>query len=319
MCFERCKSGKRIGRRSGVHSDGKTHDGNSKKRSKRLLKPISAQQSFGGCPRRLRSVWFIWSVSSSWLNQTERINQTDQIDPNNGLPMLADFFSILPGRNCEGKDAMQPKQRVIEHIREAFRETEHPGDAFLQGSHEGCEPAESVAPFIGVTDWSQVDPSILDASYDVLSFFSEGGFRYFLPAYLIADLQDLLQTADPVFHLTNGFSDKVVKLPAGSRIYEQTIGKSAFVNPRRYGAMTWHDYARCRLSIFTREEAGAIVAYLEYKRDADPHGLYAKEINAALDSFWRDRAANAPRHQIVRRHLKEEAEYLRNIKGGTSG
>jgi len=60
-----------------------------------------------------------------------------------------------------------------------------------------------------------------------------------------------------------------------------------FVNPRRYGAMTWYDYARCQLSVFTREEAGAIVAYLEYKWDADPRGLNAEEINAALDTFWR--------------------------------
>ena len=188
---------------------------------------------------------------------------------------------------------------------------------FSAGEPRGLEPAESVAPFIGVTDWSQLEPVILDASYDALSYFSEGGFRYFLPAYLIADLQDQLQTADPVFHLTNGFSDEVVKMPAGSRIYERTIGKSAFVNPQRYGAMTWHDHARCRLSIFTREEAGAIVPYLEYKRDADSHGLYAEEINDALDSFWRDRAANAPTHQTVRRHLKEEADYLKDIGGGT--
>jgi hypothetical protein len=214
---------------------------------------------------------------------------------------------------------MQIKQRVIEHIRQAFCETERPGDAFLQGSHEGCEPGESVAPFMGVTDWSQLDPAILDASYNALSFFSEVGFRYFLPAYLIADLQVRLQTADPVFHLTNGFSDKVVKFPAGQRIYEKTIGKSAFVNPRRYGAMTWHDHARCQLSVFTREEAGAIVAYLEYKRDADPHGLYAEEINTALDSFWRDRAANGPTLQTIRQHLNEEAEYLRDIGDGKSG
>ena len=219
----------------------------------------------------------------------------------------------------ERKDAMEPKQQVIEHIRQAFRETERPGDAFLQASHEGCEPGESVAPFMGVTDWSQLDSTILDASYNALSFFSEGGFRYFLPAYMIADLEDLLQTADPVFHLTNGFSDEVVKMPEGPRIYEKTIGKSAFVNPRRYGAMTWHDYARCRLSVFTREEAGAIVAYLEYKRDADPHGLYAEKINAALDSFWQDRAATAPTHQRVRRHLKEEADYLKNIGDGKNG
>lgn len=216
----------------------------------------------------------------------------------------------------EGKVAMREKQRVIEHIRQAFRETERPGDAFLQGSHEGCEPGESVAPFIGITDWSQLNPTILDANYTVLSFLSEGGFRYFLPAYLIADLEERLQTAEPLFHLTNGFFDRVLKMPAGPRVYEKTIGKSAFVNPRRYGAMTWHDHARCQLSVFTREEAGAILAYLEYKRDKDPHGLNAEEINAALDSFWRDRAANGPTHQSVRQHLTEEAEYLREIGGG---
>lgn len=231
--------------------------------------------------------------------------------------MLSDSISIVLVRNAKG--AMQDNQRVIEHIRQAFRETERPGDAFLQGSHEGCEPGESVASFIGVTDWSQLDPAILDASYTALSFLSEGSFRYFLPAYLIADLQDRLQTADPLFHLTNGFSDKVVKVPAGQRIYEKTIGKSAFVNPRRYGAMTWHDQARTQLSVFTREEAGAIVAYLEYKRDTDSHGLNAEEINAALDSFWRDRSANGPTHQAVRQHLEDEAEYLREIGGGTNG
>lgn len=211
---------------------------------------------------------------------------------------------------------MQDKQRVIEHIRQAFHDTERPGDAFLQGSHEGCEPGESITPFMGVADWSQLDPAVLDAGYDALSFFSEGGFRYFLPAYLIADLQDRLQTADPAFHLTNGFFDKVVNIPTGNRIYEKTIGKSAFVNPQRYGAMTWHDHARCRLSVFTREEAGAILAYLKYKRESDIHRLNAGDIDAALDNFWRDRATNGPTHHEIRQHLKQEAEYLRDIGGG---
>ena len=116
-----------------------------------------------------------------------------------------------------------------------------------------------------------------------------------------------------------GFIDKVVKIPAGQRIYVKTIGKSAFINPRRYGAMTWHDHARCRLSVFTREEAQAIVAYLEYKRDADIHGLNADDIGAALDSFWRDRAAHGPMNQTVRQYRHEEAEYLRDRGGGANG
>ena len=133
---------------------------------------------------------------------------------------------------------------------------------------------------------------------------------------MIADLKDQLHTADPVFHLTNGFLDKAVKIPVGQRIYVKTIGKSAFINPRRYGAMTWHDHARCRLSVFTREEAQAIAAYLEYKRDADFYGLNTETIKAALDCFWRDRAANGPTHQAIRQYCHEEAEYLRDIARG---
>jgi hypothetical protein len=205
-------------------------------------------------------------------------------------------------------------QQVIDQIQDAFRETEHPGDPFLQGSQEGCEPAEVTAPFKGIAHWTQVDPAILDPNYTALSFFSEGGFRHFLPAFLVADLLGGLQTADPVFHLTNGFSDKLVKLPVGSGVYEKTIGKSAFVNPRRYGAMTWHDHARSQLSIFTREEAAAIVAYLEYKRGADLHGLNHEEIDAALDGFWHDRAKTAPTHEALRRHLQAEAEYIKNLR-----
>lgn len=209
---------------------------------------------------------------------------------------------------------MQDKQQLIELIQQAFRETEHPGDAFLQGSHEGCEPVEVTAPFKGVRHWTEIDEAILDPNYTALSFFSEGGFRHFLPAYLIADLSERLQTADPVFHLTNGFFDRTAKLPAGSRTFDKMIGRSGFVNPRRYGAMTWHDYARSKLAVFTREEAGAIVAYLEWKRDSDESGIDREEIDAALDGFWRRRAKEAPTQAELQRQIREEAEYLNHLK-----
>ncbi|MCC6139828.1 MAG: hypothetical protein IT389_04335 [Nitrospira sp.] len=202
---------------------------------------------------------------------------------------------------------------VAASIREAFRETEHPGDPFLVGSTEGCEPAEALAPFLGCSGWSEMSASILDAQYTALSFFSEGGFRYFLPAYLIADVAGQLNTADPLFHLTNGFSDRLVQLPAKHRVFEKVLGKSALVNPRRYGAMTWYDHARCRLSIFTKEESAASVAYLEYKRDADPHGPQVGDITAALELFWYDRALHAPDRPRLQQQMQEEAEYLRDL------
>jgi len=211
---------------------------------------------------------------------------------------------------------MQDTQRVIAHILQAFHDTEHPGDAFVQGSHEGCEPGESVASFIAVTDCLQLDPVVLDGSYDALSFFSEGGFWYFLPAYVIADPKDQLHTADPVFHLTNGFIDKAVKIPAGQRIYVKTIGKSAFINPRRYGAMTWHDHAHCRLSVFTRGGSASHRGLSGMQTGCGSHDLNTEAIKAALDCFWRDRAANGSTYQAIRQYRNEDAEYLRDIARG---
>lgn len=209
---------------------------------------------------------------------------------------------------------MADKQQVIELITQAFKETQHPGDAFLQGSQQGCEPAEVIAPFKGVNHWTEIDQAILDPNETALCFFTEGGFRQFLPAFLIADIQGLLQTADPVFHLTNGFvPDKTIEVPAGGRMHRRATGTSTLINPRLYGAMTWRDYALQRLSVFTREEARAIVAYLEYRRDADPHGINREDINAALNQFWRRRTEEAPTQEALRRHLEAEAEYFKDL------
>ncbi len=214
---------------------------------------------------------------------------------------------------------MNDKQTVIEKIRAAFQGLEFPGDNFLQGSFEGEEPFDEVTPFRGHEDWAAVETSLLDAHASALSFFSEAGFRFFLPAYLIADLKEELYTADPVFHLTHGFFDFTVKIPAGGRMFDIKSGKSTLINPRRYGAATINDYARYRLSIFTREEAGAIVAYLEYKRNHNPDSFDQPRIDAALESFWRERAHTAPSADILRQHLADEKEYLEAIRSEASG
>jgi hypothetical protein len=209
--------------------------------------------------------------------------------------------------------AMNNREAVIEQIYEAFEGNEFPGDGFLLGSFDGCEPFEEIKPFKGRDDWQAIDACLLDAHYAGLSFFSEAGLRYFLPAYLVADLKEELATADPLFTLVHGFSDVTVTHHTGSREFERTIGRRSLVNPRRYGAATFLDYARWRLSIFTREEAKAIVAYLKYKRESDPHSIEGDEIDAALSLFWLGRAENAPTASDLARHQREEEEYLPEI------
>ena len=165
-------------------------------------------------------------------------------------------------------------EALIERVRRAFATVERP-DPFLAGSRDGCEPEEETGPFRG-RDWRTLEAAFLDAHYCALSFFSEGALRYFLPAYLIADIRGELQTADPVFALTYGFET------------------DAFVNPIRYGAITMEDYARFRLSVFAREEASVIVDYLKFARDRDDIGLTRDAVDAALERFWLARLDRAP-------------------------
>ena len=205
---------------------------------------------------------------------------------------------------------MNNKETVIQIIRDTFGRNEYPGDNFLQGSFEGCEPYEEIEPFKGRTDWQTIEPALLDGHYSALSFFSEAGLRFFLPAYLIADLQEELQTAEPLFVLTHGFSEVAVEHQTKTRLFIRKTGRTVLLNPRRYGAMTFYDYACFRLSIFTREEAQAIVAYLHYKQAADPYKLNQQAIEAALTLYWVERAAKAPSAESLRQHLQEEADYL---------
>ncbi len=210
---------------------------------------------------------------------------------------------------------MGNKERVIKNIRDAFAANDYPGDQYLQGSFEGCEPAEEAGPFQGLKEWQTVEPAFLDAHAAALSFFSEAGLRFFLPAYLIADLQNRLLYADPLFQLTHGFFDGPTESPIAAFSLPRS-GKVALLNPRRYGAMTFYDYARYRLSIFTREEAAAIVTYLKYKRDVADSSFEKDGIEAALKLFWLERAQTAPSAESLKRYLVEQEQFLASIKDG---
>jgi hypothetical protein len=205
---------------------------------------------------------------------------------------------------------MHAKEMVIKEIMDAFAENEYPGDDYLQGSFEGPEPYEEIAAFKGKTEWKNIDAQLLDIHYSAINFFSEAGLRFFLPAYLIADLNEELKTAGPLFVLVHGFSDTAIQHQIKNRVFVRRTGKTAFVNPRRYGGMTFYDYARMRLSIFTREEAKAVVSYLQYKRDCDIYKIETEQIDAALNSYWLERAENAPLADSLKQHLIEEEEYL---------
>jgi uncharacterized protein DUF6714 len=165
--------------------------------------------------------------------------------------------------------------RLEAQIRMAFRDTPPPDPGDLRGSGEGDEPFLLEEEFRHVPDWRQVDVAFIDRAPDgfgsALSFFSSAAFRYYLPAYLLADLTNQLQQANPVFHLWHGLVDGHRDTP---------------VNDRRYGSWTWFEAISDRFRGFAPAEVAAIVAYLRYKSQHDELGLDRPMIEQALRNYW---------------------------------
>ncbi|HVT41171.1 MAG TPA: DUF6714 family protein [Gemmatimonadaceae bacterium] len=172
------------------------------------------------------------------------------------------------------------REALKELIRQAFANVERPGNWALRGGNEGDEPFLVEQEFSDKSDWRALDPAFLEQApsgySSALSFFSDEAFRYFLPAYLIADLDGALDRADPLFHLTHGLSDAV---------------RNTKLNERRFGDRTWFDARQHQFSVFSAWEAKAIVEYLRYKLDVVEFNR--EEITGALSNYWLARAGLA--------------------------
>lgn len=165
-------------------------------------------------------------------------------------------------------------------IRDAFADTPHPGDDRLVRS-VGDEPDEVVELFRGRHQWQMLPADFLDragaASPSALSFFSAGAFRFYLPAYLIADLDGELRYTEPSFYLFHGLDaesrSQTVRLPGGE-------------------TTTWWDVQQDHLAGFTTREAAAIVAYLRWRAEHEETEPARRRVVEALESYWLARAGS---------------------------
>jgi hypothetical protein len=113
------------------------------------------------------------------------------------------------------------------------------------------------------------------ASPSALSFFSAGAFRFYLPAYLIADLDGRLAYTDPLFYLYHGLD-------------ETTRGQT--VNVPGVGPTTWWQVLQDHLAGFTSAEAAAIVAYLRFRVSGDEPEFSRERVREVLENYWLARA-----------------------------
>src|SRR4051812_47440669 len=79
----------------------------------------------------------------------------------------------------------------------------------MVNSVQGDEPLEAAACFADKEDWTELLPEWLDEVPDglgsALHFLSDAAIRFYIPAYLAADLAGGLRSVEPAFSLVHGF------------------------------------------------------------------------------------------------------------------
>lgn len=166
---------------------------------------------------------------------------------------------------------------LVTRIEQAFANVQYPGDNDLTESTYGEEPPALVEEFRGKDDWRKLDSGFLDQAPDgwasALSFFSSNALRFYLPAYMIADIRGELASSDPAIRLCSSLT------PLGEK---QKIAKM-------WGGGTMGERARAEFANYDAQQVSAIVAYLMWKLESI--GGYDPTIEQALENYWLEREA----------------------------
>jgi Family of unknown function (DUF6714) len=172
---------------------------------------------------------------------------------------------------------MSEADKVVSEIRAAFPARRPAPFEPMVNSVSDDEPALTAAAFADKQDWTALDEKWLDEAADgwasALSFLSDEAACFYIPAYLVADVNGALERVDPVFHLTHGFDAS----SSGKRIWPDVTS-------------TWTEYATNRWSRLTEAQASAVVHYLEW-RLSRADSFDSPIIDEALRSFWYRRAS----------------------------
>jgi hypothetical protein len=162
---------------------------------------------------------------------------------------------------------------LARRVRAAFADVTYPGDDRLTDSFD--DEAEALArDFRGHDDWTALDADFLNQAPEgwgsALSFFSGEALRFYLPAYLVADLEGTLLIGDP----TTRLCAFVTPMVEGKRL------------AKFYGGGTLGEHARTQFALFDATQVAVIVDYLWWKLEQG----YDPTVEQALEHYWLPRA-----------------------------
>jgi len=140
------------------------------------------------------------------------------------------------------------KDDLIREISEAFSNTKYPGDEKLVLASYGSESKLVQNHFTGHNNWMELTRAFLDFD-GALAFFSDDAFRYYIPAFIIADIEDEL----------------AYNSPATSLCWPLTPQSENAKIAQVWGGKTLGDRARECFDGFSKDQVRAIISYLYWK------------------------------------------------------
>lgn len=173
---------------------------------------------------------------------------------------------------------------LIRQIRSAFDATPYPDDGIGELLYDP-DDAEVEIEFRGV-DWRHLHPDFIFKHGCAPTFFKQQAFRYFLPAYVIADL--MYWETDPSWVDQSCIEHGWIEASPASRLVSDFAfcwGRNREEIPDQNSEEVQEavEKATRRFSVFNQQEREAIVSYLRYQLEEDPTD---REIESALQNYW---------------------------------
>lgn len=152
------------------------------------------------------------------------------------------------------------REALLRQIETAFADTPHPGDDHIGYDSDDWESAELTRAFKG-RHWRDLSPAELQ--YHSSSFLSSEGFRYYLPAYLLAALED---HGNLMPHTVYGLTPPEASSPEEQRLRAWQLERFEGLSPA---------------------QKRAVRAFLEYARDEASHYFsQGQDPRLALERYW---------------------------------
>lgn len=191
------------------------------------------------------------------------------------------------------------KKDLIQKIKNAFANTEYPGDTLTYNYGVGDEGDELADDFKGLT-WSEVPREILIKNRGMTSFFLSESFTYYLPALMIFWLEDpteadVLETS-LLSRLKMPTEDEEQESRKNLQEHFRTNG---YDTERIEQIQNLYDYHLKEFqeltSLLTDDQKTCVAHFLEHLND-DPTAIYLRTITndkmgkdamLALERYWK--------------------------------